>query len=105
MISGNSICYLLQEYRFTGFWLGNYKTTLTFTYRGKQVHDPGAITIRSCKKVQLFVRKKWCEIVERYTVAYIFRTFTIYCFNFEKSKIFFTFFWRSYGTVNGITCF
>ena len=105
MICGNGICNFFQQHRFTGFWLCNDQSTLSFTDRRKQVHDPGTVTIRSCKQIQLFEREKRCEIIERNTVAYIFRTFAIDGFDFQQSKIFFTFFWRTNCSINSITCF
>ena len=57
MIFCNGICQFFQQHRFTRFWLGNNQSTLSFTNRCKQIHDPGAVIICSWYKDLIFQKE------------------------------------------------
>ncbi|EJX08229.1 hypothetical protein EVA_03659 [gut metagenome] len=107
MIASNGIGNFLHEHCLTGFRLSHNQRTLTLTDRSKKVDNATRSRIRtsSTTELKLFFGKERNKMLERYTVAHLFRQQTINALYFNQCKELFTFARNLYFTFDHVTRF
>ncbi len=105
VVVGNGVGHVFEQEGLTGFRLRHNQSTLSFSNRRKQIHNPHAQILRSVAEFEAFVGEERGEEIEGHAVADFLRTKAIDRFDAGKRKIFFAFFGRAHIAFYGIAGF